>query len=73
MGVTGSRGMGEVLACGRVRCMQCSAVRGTGLETNVREAGGAADASQEGGDWRRVRVSQEVTELLGVLVCWSPT
>ena len=45
MGVTGSRGMGEVLACGRVRCMQCSAVRGTGLETNVREAGGAADAS----------------------------
>ena len=45
----------------------------TGLETNVREAGGAADASQEGGDWRRVGVSQEVTELLGVLVCWSPT
>lgn len=51
----------------------CSAVRGTGLETNVREAGGAADTSQKGGDWRRVGVSQEVTELLNVLVCWSPT
>jgi hypothetical protein len=49
--------------------MQCG---GTGLETNVREAGGAADASQKGGDWRRVGVSQEVTELLNVLV-WSPT
>ena len=58
-------GVERVLACGRV-------VRGTGLETNVREAGGAADASQKGGDWRRVGVSQEVTELLNVLV-WSPT